>query len=276
MTATQSSARTPIPAPGNSTVLRDDPSLRPLLIFAAIAVPTGWVLLTAYQVLGLPQEAFVLATLVLGLVVPALVLTHRRHGSEGVRTLLKDAVRPPRPLWWAPMAVIGLPALVWAAAAPLGGARPLTTSLLVDAAILFVTTALIINIWEEMAWTGFVQRRAMARWGLVAGSLVTGVLFAAIHLPLAFDGASDVGEVSLGIATLVGTGIGLRLLIARMDGWSGRSLLTIGLLHASFNTTSEFIDPSYDWIRLGLTVLLGIAAIAVPRRADSGRANAAA
>ena len=174
MTATQSSARTPIPAPGNSTVLRDDPSLRPLLIFAAIAVPTGWVLLTAYQVLGLPQEAFVLATLVLGLVVPALVLTHRRHGSEGVRTLLKDAVRPPRPVWWAPMAVIGLPALVWAAAAPLGGARPLTTSLLVDAAILFVTTALIINIWEEMAWTGFVQRRAMARWGLVAGSLVTG------------------------------------------------------------------------------------------------------
>ncbi|WP_431473680.1 hypothetical protein [Ornithinimicrobium sp. W1665] len=60
--------------------------------------------------------------------------------------------------------------------------------------------------------------------------------------------------------------MGLRLLIARLDAWSGRSLLTIGLLHASFNTTGALIDPAYDWIRLGLTVLLGVAAVAVPAR----------
>src|SRR5690606_3048619 len=122
--------------------------------------------------------------------------------------------------------------------------------------------AVIINIWEEMAWTGFVQRRAMARWGLVSGSVLTGLLFAAIHLPLAFDGASGASAVGMGIAVLVATGVGLRLLIARMDAWSGRSLLTIGLLHASFNTSAELIEPAYDWIRLGLTILLGVLAVA--------------
>lgn len=132
--------------------------------------------------------------------------------------------------------------------------------------VLFLTSALIINIWEEMVWTGFVQRRAMARWGLVGGSLVTALLFAAIHLPLAFDGASTPGQVGLGVAVLVGTGIGLRLLIGRVDVWSGSSLLTIGLLHGSFNATSALIDPAYDWVRLGVTIVLGILAVALPRR----------
>lgn len=242
----------------------DDPSLRPLVLFVAAALPLGWVLLSAYQVLDLPQEPFVLGTLLVGLVIPALLLTHGQHGRPGVRSLLRDTVRPPRPLWWAPLAVLAIPVTVWLTAAPFGGAAPLTATLVVDAAVLFLTSALIINIWEEMAWTGFVQRRAMARWGLVTGSIITGLLFAAIHLPLAFDGASTAGDVALGIAVLIGTGIGLRLLIARLDGWSGRSLLTIGLLHASFNTTAVLVEPGYDWVRLGMTILLGLAVVALP------------
>ncbi|WP_122263815.1 CPBP family intramembrane glutamic endopeptidase [Ornithinimicrobium cerasi] len=264
MTSTQPFPGTSLPAPRTSDRPPDDPSRRPLVLFAAIALPLGWLLLSGYQLLDLPQEPFVLGTLLFGLVVPALVLTYRQHGRGGVRTLLADAVRLPRPPWWAPLAVLTLPVLVWGTAAALGGAKPLTSSLLLDATILFVTSALIINIWEEMAWTGFVQRRAMARWGLITGSVATGLLFAAIHLPLAFDGASTAGGVALGIAVLVGTGVGLRLLIARLDVWSGRSLLTIGLLHASFNTTAELIDPTYDWIRLGLTILLGVLAVSLP------------
>jgi membrane protease YdiL (CAAX protease family) len=269
MTSTHRLAGTSVPATDTGKPTPDDPSLRPLVLFVAVAIPLGWLLLSAYQILELPQEPFVLGTLLFGLVIPALVLTYRQQQWRGVRSLLKDAVKPPRPLWWAPVAVLGLPTLVWCTAALFGGAKPLTSTLLIDVTVLFLTSALIVNIWEEMAWTGFVQRRAMARWGLVVGSLATGLLFAAIHLPLAFDGASTAGDVGLGIAVLVGTGIGLRLLIARLDAWSGRSLLTIGLLHASFNTTSELIDPAYDWIRLGMTVLLGVIAVSLPRTAHS-------
>lgn len=242
---------------------RDDPSLRPLLVFAAITLPLGWVLLSAYQVLGLPQEPFALATTLLGLVPAALLLTARQHGRDGVRRLLRDVVRLPRPWWWLPVAMLALPAVVWSVASLLGGAVALTSAVLVSFTVDLLVGAVVINLWEEMAWTGFVQRRSMARWGVVVGSLFTALLFAGIHLPLAFDGAHDAGDVVMGVGVLVATGIGLRLLIAGVDTWSGRSLLTIGLLHASFNSTADLVDADHDWVRLLTAVLLGVVAVAV-------------
>lgn len=244
----------------------DNPSLRPLLVFAAVAIPTGWVLLSAYQFLGLPQAPFVLATLLIGLILPAIVLTSRESGGKGVRALLRDAVRLPRPLWWAPFAALVLPILVWLGANLLGGAPPITSALVKDVGIGFLSSLLIINIWEEMAWTGFVQRRAMARWGLVAGSVVTAVLFAGIHFPLVFDGADTAGGVTYNLLLLLGTAVGLRLIIAGLDGWSGRSLLTIGILHAAYNSTADLTDPDHGWVRLLITLVLGVAVAAAITR----------
>ena len=228
----------------------DNPALRPLVAVAAVALPVGWALLSAYQILNMPSEIFVIGTLAIGLILPVVILTARESGRAGVWTLLRDAVRIPRPVWWVPLSVLALPSLVWTAAAAVGGAQPLSSTLLVDVAVQLVTGAVIINIWEEVVWTGFVQRRAMSRWGSMVGSVVTAVLFAAIHLPLAFDGARTAGDVATGVGILLGAGIGLRLLIARIDSWSGRSLLTVGLLHASFNTSASLIEPAYDWVRI--------------------------
>jgi membrane protease YdiL (CAAX protease family) len=240
----------------------DDPALRPLLVLAAVALPVGWLLLSLYQVLELPSGPFVLATLGLGLLAPALVLSSRRRGGPGVRGLFRDAVRPPRSVGSGLFALLAIPVPVWAAASALGHGTSVDGSLLVGLAVNVVSSALIVNIWEELVWTGFVQRRAMARWGLVGGSTVTAVLFAGLHLPLAFDGASSALEVLLGVGYLLATGIGLRLLVAGVDSWSGRSLLTIGVLHASFNASAELVDPSYDWVRYLVTVLLGVGVVA--------------
>jgi membrane protease YdiL (CAAX protease family) len=261
----------PPPSAGART---DNPALRPLLVFAAIALPAGWLLLSVPLLLDQPQEPFVLATVLLGLILPALVLTARESGRAGVGALLRDVVRLPRPRWWLPVALLALPVLVWAAAAALGGARALTGALLADVAVDLVTGLVIINLWEEMAWTGFVQRRAMARWGPVPGSLVVAALFAGIHLPLAFEGAGGARDVLVGVATLLGAAVGLRLLIARLDVWSGRSLLSIGLLHAAFNATADLVDPAFDWVRLVATVLLGVAAIVAPSRRTGSAAQA--
>ena len=258
--STAVASRTPI------TGLSHDPdpaALRPLITFAAVALPLGWLLLTPPVVLGLPMEPFVLAVNFLGLLAPALLLTWRRAGRAGVRALLRDAVRPPRPVGWIVAAAFALPVTVWTAASAVSGAQPLTGSLVTDFLINLVSAALIINIWEETAWTGFVQRRAMARWGTVNGSLATVVLFAGIHAPLAFQGASSVRDVAHGFVILFGTGIGLRLLVAAVDAWSAGSLLTIGILHSAFNATGDVLQPGYDWIRLVVTVAIGIAAVAV-------------
>ncbi len=249
----------------DTRVARDpDPTaLRPLVAFVAVALPLGWLLLTPAVVLGLPMEPFVLAVNFLGLLAPALLLTRRRSGGAAVRALLRDAVRPPRPVWWLVAAALVLPVTAWTAASAAGGAQALTGSLVSGFLLDLVTMAVIISIWEETAWTGFVQRRAMARWGTVGGSLATVVLFAGIHAPLAFQGASSVADVVHGFALLLGTGIGVRLLVAAVDAWSAGSLLTVGVLHASFNSTADLVRPEYDWIRLTTTVVLGVSAVAV-------------
>jgi len=239
--------------------------IRPLLVFAAVAVPTGWVLLGTAQLLDAPAEPFVLLTLLLGLVVPAVVLL-RRDPTTTVRAVLRDVVRPARPAWVMLPALLGLPLAAWAIAAALSGPYDEPGSALGAFAIAAAGSLLIVNLAEELAWTGFFQRRAMDSWGLVGGSLVTAVLFAAIHLPLAFDGADGTTAVATNVGALLVSGVGLRLLIGALDRWSGGSLLTVAFVHASFNATAEVVDPDLDWIRYLVIFASGILAVVVLAR----------
>jgi membrane protease YdiL (CAAX protease family) len=248
--------------------VQDPSDLRPLLIFVAVALPIGWILLAIPVANDLPQEPFVLGAVLLALVFPTVLLTVRESGWAGVQSLLRDVVRPPRPWWWGIAAAFALPAVVWIAAAAQGGAEPLTVTLIVLFLLDLAVGAIVVNLWEEMAWTGFVQRRSMARWGAIGGSVITAALFALIHLPLAFDEADDAGDVAVGVAILITVGIGLRLIIAGLDSWSGRSLLAVGVLHASFNATSGLIDEDYEWTRLVVTLLFGCLCAAFIRRRD--------
>jgi len=171
----------------------DRPDHGPLLLFAAVALGVGGLLLTMSTLIA-PGAPFILAAVLGGLALPALVLTHREAGASGVRALLRDCVRMPSSSWWLPTAGFGLPVLAWTTAAGLGGAQPLTWSLLGYFVGDLLVGAIVINIWEEMAWTGFMQRRAMVRWGATGGSLLTAVFFTGIHVPLAFDGAHSAGR----------------------------------------------------------------------------------
>jgi membrane protease YdiL (CAAX protease family) len=235
---------------------------RHLLLFGGMAVLSGWVLLGAAVAFSLPLPVFVLLVNFLALLLPAIVLTRREGGRAAVRRLMRDAVRLPAHWWWLPAAAFGLPAVVWAVCAALGAAQPLTPAVLSGFALQLLSSWLIINIWEETAWTGYFQRRAMTQWGTIRGSLLTALLFAAIHLPLAFADAS----LLVNILALVVSAVGLRLLIAGVDYWTGGSLLTVGLLHASFNATPTLIEPSHDWVRLAVTLLAGVATAIVLTR----------
>lgn len=237
--------------------------------FVIVALVVGGSLLTLSTVVE-PSAPFLLATILFGLAAPALVLTHREAGWAGVRQLLRDCVRLPTSWWWLPLAAFGLPVLSWSAAAAVDGAQPLTWGMVAFYVGDLITGALIINIWEEMAWTGFFQRRVASRWGAVGGSLVTSVFFTAIHLPLAFDDASGPTHVGTNVLLIAGVAVGVRLLVARLDVWSGRSLLTIGVLHSSFNATETVLDPAYDWVRIVTTIAVGIGVVAFGRTGRPG------
>jgi membrane protease YdiL (CAAX protease family) len=232
------------------------PALRPLLVFGGVAVTTGWVLLSVPLLLDLPAAPFVLATTFLGLLVPALALS--RHEPRGARALLRSAFRRP-PLLVAVPALLAVPAATWLGARAAGAETNLDADLLVSLAVNVVSSVLIINLWEELAWTGFFQHRAMARWGTVRGSLATAALFAAIHLPL---GLGD--DPLVGVAALAVAGVGLRLLVAAVWSWSGRSVMTVALLHASWNAASELVEADHDWVRYAAALTLGLLVLLTP------------
>jgi uncharacterized protein len=238
---------------------------RQLMIFFVLALGVGWPLLTLSTLIQ-PDAPFFLAAVLFGLALPALVLTYRQAGRAGVRALLRDCVRLPTRWWWLLLAAFGLPVATWSIGAALGGAQPLTWGLVAFYTADLIIGALLINIWEEMAWTGFFQRRAASRWGAIGGGLITSVFFAGIHLPLALDGANSSIQLATNLLYLFGVAIGVRLLIARVDAWSGRSLLVVGLLHSSFNATENLLQPEFFWVRIVVTIALGTGAAAFGRQ----------
>jgi membrane protease YdiL (CAAX protease family) len=183
-----------------------------------------------------------------------------------VRDLFASTIRLPRPLWLLLPALLLIPVVSWLVALPFGAAQPLSLGLVQGAAVSFASSLFIVNLWEEMAWAAFFQRRAMARWGYLRGSLVTAVLFAAVHLPLALAGArTSVAAAVEGVVSLFVAGVGMRLLIGAFDAWTKGSVLALAVLHAAFNNTTRFLD-GHDVIRLTVTVGLGlVAAVAVTR-----------
>jgi CAAX prenyl protease-like protein len=72
---------------------------------------------------------------------------------------------------------------------------------LVSQVLLLAINFLVTNLWEEAAWAGFVQTRWERRHNLLVASLLTAVIFALGHLPLAlFD---DVTVASLAVSFLL-------------------------------------------------------------------------
>jgi membrane protease YdiL (CAAX protease family) len=245
---------------------------RDLILFAGIALAVGGGLLTL-STIAQPEAPFLLAAVLFGLALPALVLTWRRAGAAAVRALLRDCVRLPTKWWFLLVAGFAIPSLTWAIGAALGGAVSPSWSMAGAYVADLLIGAAVINIWEELAWAGFFQRHAVARWGLIGGSLVTAVLFAGIHVPLAVADASASSPAIENLLYLLVVAVGIRLLIAQVDLWSGRSLLVIGILHSSFNATEAVLAPEYFWVRLAVTAGLGLSAVAYGHRASRSAAD---
>jgi membrane protease YdiL (CAAX protease family) len=86
--------------------------------------------------------------------------------------------------------LLALPALTIAVAAVTGtlvdppqGWINIATTYLLTLVLVLVTA----NLWEEMAWTGFVQTQLMTRHGLLRRAVLMAIPVFAIHLPLSFE-----------------------------------------------------------------------------------------
>jgi len=170
----------------------------PVAAFLAWFFPIGWAIAFIPVVvkqpfgLDLPLEVFLSGATLLGLLLPAVVITRFVDGPAGVQALRRRMFQARASVGWYALTLCAVPITALILAAFLYGLPDTTASTLLSAVVigLIVQTLvsfITINLWEETAWMGFVQARLQARRGAMLAATITAALFTLQHLPLFVD-----------------------------------------------------------------------------------------
>src|SRR6266568_2998513 len=211
----------------------------PILVFLAWFFPVGWAIAFIPQIAmatagtDLPIEPFIILSTWFGLLLPVVVIVRLVDGAAGLQRLRQQITRVRANPGWYALGLVLVPALTLALAIATFGLPNVTPATWLNAIVVgfllqtvvgFATT----NLWEEVAWIGFVQARLQTRYGVLLAVLITAVLFALQHVPL-FVGQS-MGFV-IPVAFFVLT-IPFRALMAWIYNRTD-SLFVVGLVHAA-------------------------------------------
>ena len=253
------------PAPAGS--IRSRIAAHPVAAFLLLAIPLAW-LAQCLAILLLQDVTPGLLVELLILLGAAVLVTAATEGRAGVGRLFSGVVRWRVGAGWYVMALLALPVLTLLTAVVTGTLREPGSGWAATAG-LYLLKAVVIgavlgNIWEELAWAGVVQRRLMERKGVLAGSLLTAIPFALIHLPQAFAergfAATPWADVALSWGVLFGFALVARYLLGLAYISTGGSILILGLLHGSMNA-SQSMD-TVDWWQFIPAVVVLTAAVA--------------
>ena len=279
--------------PTNLSPLRRLVVRHPATAFLVMAFGFGWTslipILLAENGFGvLPIElpltpVQTLATL-LGLALPAFLVTAATGGKEGVRDLLRRLLRWRVGVRWYLVALFGLVVAMLLAAIPFLGVVPveslaqkwplLFTVFLPGVILPFLHT----NLWEELGWTGYLQSSLQERRGPLLASVLVAPVFVLFHLPAYFvagwivDEHTPLGElpnVLLDYVVVVSViAIFLRVFIMWLYNVTGRSIFIVGLFHAAFNMVAgqkimPELVPGLDsnLLVVAVVVVLGVLAV---------------
>ncbi|MFF1381928.1 CPBP family intramembrane glutamic endopeptidase [Arthrobacter sp. NPDC058288] len=249
------------------TRLKDRIAAHPVAAFLILAIPPAW-LAQGLAILVLQDITPGLLAELLVLLAAAVIVTAATDGRAGVRRLFSGVVRWRVGAGWYAMALLALPVLTLLTAVATGTLREPGSGWATTAGLYLlkavVIGALLGNVWEELAWAGVVQRRLMDRKGMLAGSLLTAIPFALIHLPQAFAvrgfAATPWTDVALSWGVLFGFAAVARYLLGMVFVGTGGSILILGLLHGSMNA-SQGMD-TVDWWQFIPAVVVLTAAVA--------------
>ncbi|GAA1764301.1 lysostaphin resistance A-like protein [Kocuria aegyptia] len=241
---------------------------RPVTVFLLLALGLGWVALTVPVLIGAPMEPFLLFMNFVALLGSALLVTRLADGPGGIRRMLGRAFA-----WrfgagrWA-VVLLGMPVLTLALAAATGSLRSPPSGWAAEAGWYLFSTliygALVLNLWEETAWGGFLQSRLTARHGLPVAALLTGLPFAGIHLPLYLAEGWN-AEAARNLALLFLLVPVYRYLVGMHLLDTGGSVLAIGVQHASWNAAGSLGAVEGEWQVVVAVVLLTLL-VALERR----------
>ncbi len=219
---------------------------RPLVSFFLWAYTVGQVLPWSVMLAGLADRAWLLSgsvvvSTLVGLLLPALVITWIADGPEGLRRLWRRAVKMRVGLAWYAAAFLLVPALVLAVGVLLGGtpsdrsAGFLLAALGPHLLLPLVITFVLINWWEEVAWMGFVQARLQDWRGPLLAALIVAPLFALQHSALVAGQGVLAAAVLMVVLTVLA--VPFRIAVGWVYNRTG-SLFLVGLVHAIGNATT--------------------------------------
>jgi membrane protease YdiL (CAAX protease family) len=235
----------------------------PVATFLVITIGFTWTALVVSLLAGWDLTPAKLAELVV-LVGTATLVTAWTGGRAAVRRLFAGVVKWRIGVGIYLLVLAAVPVLTLLIAAATGTLRspPGGWPAMIGIYLLFAVVfgALLGNVWEETAWAGFVQKRLMSRHGLLVGSLLTAIPFALIHLPLAFEEhglkATTWGQAAATWALLIGAAPFVRYLVGMLLIDTGGSLLAVGLLHGSWNASSQLAAADGGWQFIPAVVVL--------------------
>jgi membrane protease YdiL (CAAX protease family) len=252
---------------------------RPIVTFLLLMYPLAWALVVAGFVLHLPAEAATAVATVVGILGPAVLVSYWVGGGEAVRQLFRGVVRWRVGVGWYLVAVVAMPLFTIPVSA-LTGSLPHSTGgwggMVVAYLLALVVGAVFTNMWEEVAWAGFVQSRLTARHGVLVGAVITGPLFAAQHLPLILANSGGVLAMLISGAFLAVTAIFFRYILGATLIDTGGSLLIVGILHASSDAAGAAFGSGWQQMLASVPLALVVLAYrAIRHRSVNARTVAA-
>jgi len=202
---------------------------------------------------GAPPRPFSAIGAVLGLALPAFLITAATDGRAGVRDLLRRMLRWRIGIGWYLLAVFAIPvgalllAPLFLGSVPFQGFLENWTSLFTDFVPQLLLALVTVQVFEELGWSGFVQHRLQSRHGALKGSFLVALAFAFLHLPTylstPISGQSALRDLSV-MVIVIPFAVCFRILITFAYNRTRFSVLIAAITHASFNEASEIISPN--------------------------------
>jgi membrane protease YdiL (CAAX protease family) len=259
--------------PPNSSSIRGVVARHPVAAFLVMGYTLAWTIQLAAFQLGLSLRLLSSLSMIFGLALAAFLVTAATGGKAGLRALLSRCFRWRVGIRWYLLALLGLLVGTLLLASAFLGLSPLRAP--VEKWLLFFTmfvpeiliAFVLIQLWEEAAWTGFMQDTLQERHGPLLASLMVAPAFALGHLminlleqPLIFAFAF--------VAVQAVIGIFLRVAIMWLYNGAWRSVLIVALFHSAFNSatgsggmryTGELISgPEAQWVPLAVLVVIAV------------------
>jgi uncharacterized protein len=208
------------------------------------------------------------------------------QGKEGVRALRRRYTHWRVGIHWYLLALFALPILSLLGASLWLGTGPLEAFAdrweLLFSVFLYeaLVNVVVVNLWEEGGWTGFLLRRLQERWGPLTSTVLVTMAHSLFHVPLIFI-VGGLGEGTrippdqywLYLVYLFVLPIPLRALLTWLWNSTRGSVIIVALFHGAWNTTNgtrfipEFVPPGPTeglWV-YGVYTVLALVVIALTK-----------